>query len=220
MSTTERQKQKKLEKKKQKRKDKPSNNSVGQPTSGVTADAVLQKLQDFSQKVSTFATTINKEFNGSISLLLETMYRQGILTETDIEATKQARQAREVRRQEKIKEMLESELDTEEKLQEISRLENEDIPVYDKLIINPVKELNLDPYEVFEILKDEDKTLQEMANLGTKWAIHKETLEKILIGIQKEMRRDAVAADADDDKPVSGTKPEEPTEKEEGEPAE
>jgi hypothetical protein len=193
MTVSEDTRRKKRDQKNRKRKEATSKGPTppkASPQQNQDLSVLLKKVQEFTQKFSQSLGVVYKELNGSMSLLLETMYRSGIIKDEDIENTKQARLKREERRKEAIKKLLESDLDTEEKLHHLSDLEKEDVPVYDRLIINPIKDLNLDPYEVFEVLKEDKMSLQEMANLGQKWGIPVETLEKILTGIHQQTKRE------------------------------
>lgn len=104
-------------------------------------------------------------------MVVETLADKDILNWSDVNKTQDRYTLREQKRKQKIQELLESDNTVEEILEEI--VEDPNLKNYDKLNINPIKELNLNPNEVAEHLleKHPDFTKEQYMQLGSKWGL-------------------------------------------------
>lgn len=187
MTMTQKQLQKKKEKKEKKKKNKSS--SPKKVMQDAKIDQVVEKVQQFSAQFTNFGNTLHKEMKGSLSILLETLYRTGIISEQDIENTKAARAQLAEKKEKVVKEILEADMDSEEMIEVCKKhAEDPEVPVYERLSINPVKDLNLTPHEVFEIMRDQGYDLQQLAALGQKWGIPTKTMNQILSVFVQELK--------------------------------
>lgn len=112
-----------------------------------------------------------KLLDNHIWMMLETMQRKGVLGWSDVNETEALYLKRNQLKTEKVKELLQKELDTEEMLEEIS--EDPKLPGYEKLDINPIKDLNLNPYEVASCLKEANIsfTAEQFLEMGKRWGL-------------------------------------------------
>jgi len=139
-----------------------------QDTSNFVSKSDLQLLVQDMQKVLNYAKLVDNH----VWMLVETLDRKDILDWSDVNETEALYGAKEEKKQKKIKEILEQEdLSIEEYLEIIK--DDPSLPGYEKLSINPIKDLNLNPYEVGLYLKETnpDLTQEEYAELGKPWGM-------------------------------------------------
>ncbi len=137
----------------------------------------LQLLVQDVQKVLNYAKLVDNH----VWMLVETLDRKGLMNWSDVNDTEALYSLREKKKQEKIKNLLEQDLSLPEILESVK--EKEDIPGYEKLDINPIKDLNVNPYELGVYLRDvnPDLSKEDYLSLGKSWGM---TLEHF--GFKKE----------------------------------
>jgi len=152
-----------------------------------------QQTQQASQQASQQLQLLIKEVDGltrSIKLIdnhlwmiVETLSDKGIMEWSDVNQMEQNYMDRERKRRAKIKELLASDMPLDALMEEIEEDPNE--KRYKKLDLNPIKELNQNPYEVGSYLyeKHPGLTNEEYLALGKKWEL---TLEHFGIAEEKE----------------------------------
>jgi len=125
----------------------------------------LQLLVQDMQKVLNYAKLVDNH----VWMLVETLDRKGILGWQDVNDTEGLYAKKEEKKQAKIKDLLEQDLTVDEALEVVK--DDPDLPGYEKLGINPIKDLNLNPYEVGIYLKElnPDLTQEEYLELGKPW---------------------------------------------------
>jgi hypothetical protein len=87
--------------------------------------------------------------------LIETFIRKEELSYQDLRDTQSLYSLKEARKEQRIKELLSYDLSIDELFSEIR--ENPDTPGYDRLGINLVKDLNVNPYELAQYIRDRNK---------------------------------------------------------------
>ena len=104
-------------------------------------------------------------------MLVETLDRKGILGWSDVNDTEGLYKEKANKKQEKVKLLLEQDLGILEALEAVK--DNPDLPGYEKLEIDPIKDLNLNPYEVGIHLKEVNPDLSQEGylELGKSWNI-------------------------------------------------
>jgi len=131
-------------------------NSQYQPTqqSFVTVETMNKLVMDV-QRVLNYAKLVDNH----VWMLVETLSRKGVLNWDTVNETEKLYLKKEEDREKRVKELLEKTLSVKEYLNEIK--EDSSLPGYEKLSINPVKDLNLNPFEVGACLKEENPTFTE-----------------------------------------------------------
>ncbi len=126
-----------------------------------TEDRTDQIVSDLT-KVFNYSKNLDQKF----TLLVETLSRLGICSWKDLVDTENLFRQKEVVKQLRIKELLKESHTPREYLSLIK--EDPSLPGYQKLNIDPVKDLNLNPYEIAQIIRDDypDKTIEEHLSLG------------------------------------------------------
>lgn len=144
---------------------------IEEPTPRITQDNITRLLGEIQKSVDYTGALDNH-----VALLIETLVRKNILTQRDILETRELFQLRDRKRQDKIKEILSKDLTDVEILSEIE--EDPNLPNYEKLYIDPIKDLNLNPYAVGLILRDKYSHLpiNDILAIGRKWNLTEEHL--------------------------------------------
>jgi len=127
----------------------------------------MQLLVQDMQKILNYTKVVDNH----VWMLVETLDRKGILNWTDVNATEALYAAKETKKQDKIKILLEQDLSIPEYLEIVK--DDPDLPGYEKLSINPIKDLNLNPYEVGLYLREvyPDMSQEEYLELGKAWGM-------------------------------------------------
>jgi len=126
-------------------------------------------IQDV-QRILNYTKTIDNH----AYMLMETLNRLGVVKWGDLKETEKLFREREERKKDKVSDLLSRDLDVDEYLEEIK--EEEDLPNYEKLKINPIKDLNLNPYEVGFALKEQHPNLtkEQYLVLGRVWDLRED----------------------------------------------
>lgn len=138
------------------------------------------KQENSDQKIQTIIQDINKVYRyaknveNKLNLMMETMQRLNLCGWDDIKHTEELYRIKEVTKQKKVKELLEKDHTLVEYIKAIQELE--DIPNYEKLKINLVKDLNINPFEIAQYVKDEnpEKNVEQQYILGVTFGLTKE----------------------------------------------
>jgi len=141
--------------------------AVSSPDTEYITKKDLQLLVQDMQKVLNYAKLVDNH----VWMLVETLDIKGVLNWNDVNDTEALYGEKEKKKQTKIKNLLEQDLTVEEYLEIIK--EEPDLPGYKKLAINPIKDLNLNPFEVGIFLKETNPDLsqEEYASLGKTWGM-------------------------------------------------
>ena len=113
----------------------------------------------------------SKAIDNHIWMIVETLARKNILTWADVNETERLFVQKDENKKQKVKDILSKDLSIEEILKEIE--EDPSLPAYSKLSINPVKDLNLNPFELANYLKEKhpDKSDDDYLKLGKTWGL-------------------------------------------------
>jgi len=130
-------------------------------TEYVTKKEMKLMVQDM-QKVLNYAKLVDNH----VWMLVETLDRKGILNWTDVNDTESLYAKKEEKKLERVKNLLEQDLSLPEIMEVIK--EDPKTPGYEKLDINPIKDLNVNPYELGIYLREvnPDLTREEYSELG------------------------------------------------------
>ena len=147
----------------------PTEVQVGSPQQKTEAQNPFTLLAQDIQKLGNYA----KNLNNNMWLIVETLSRKGILDWQDVRDTEKLFTERDILRKEKIKRLISSDLSIEAIMEEIKE---EGTISYETLNINPIKDLNLNPFEVGEYIREKnpDLKLEEYLKLGQKWGLQGE----------------------------------------------
>lgn len=135
------------------------------PDSEFVTKKEMQLLVQDMQKVLNYSKLVDNH----VWMLVETLDRKGILNWSDVNDTEGLYKEKENKKQEKVKLLLEQDLSIPEALEAVK--DNPDLPGYEKLAIDPIKDLNLNPYEVGIYLKEVNPDLSQAGylELGKSW---------------------------------------------------
>jgi len=135
------------------------------PDSEFVTKKDMQRLVQDMQKVLNYSKLVDNH----VWMLVETLDRKGILDWSDVNDTEGLYKEKENKKQEKVKQLLEQDLSIPEALEAVK--DNPDLPGYEKLGINPIKDLNLNPYELGVYLREinPDLSQEEYLSLGKPW---------------------------------------------------
>jgi len=138
---------------------------AGVPDSNNVTQQEMQHLVKDMQKVLNYTKIVDNH----MWMLVETLDRKGILNWSDVNETEALYSQKEKTKQEKIKLLLEQDLSISEALEAIR--EDTELPGYKKYDINPIKDLNMNPYEVGVYLRDANPNLtqEQYLDLGKAW---------------------------------------------------
>lgn len=147
------------EKKKRLKQKKEVNSTNGENYKIDTVDN--DKINQIVSHLNNSTEDIKKIFNytkaleSKLNLLIETFIRKEELSYQDLRDTQSLYSLKEARKEQRIKELLSYDLSIDELFSEIR--ENPDTPGYDRLGINLVKDLNVNPYELAQYIRDRNK---------------------------------------------------------------
>ena len=127
----------------------------------------LQLLVQDVQKVLNYAKLVDNH----VWMLVETLDRKGILNWSDVNETENLYTLRDKNKQEEVKRILSLDLSIPEILEVIK--ESPDKHGYEKFDINPVRDLNVNPYELGAYLRELNPDLSQegLLSLGKKWGM-------------------------------------------------
>jgi len=127
----------------------------------------MQLLVQDMQKVLNYSKLVDNH----VWMLVETLDRKGVLGWSDVNDTEALYGEKEKKKQDKIKVLLEQDLTLPECLAAIK--DNPKLPGYEKLDINPIKDLNVNPYELGIYLRDiyPDLSQEKYLELGKTWSM-------------------------------------------------
>ena len=136
--------------------------------SGTDLKDFLDSLKRDIQRAADYIRVVDNH----IWMILETLDRKNLLSWKDVNETENLYIEKENKKKETIKELLAQDLTVAEALDAIK--EDSSLPGYKKLNINPIKDLNLNPFEVAVILKEQnfDLTDEELVKLGANWGLN------------------------------------------------
>jgi len=159
--------QRRFEKRKQQKEQKKV---IGQSPSDDNSPVTMRQFKALISDTHKLFEQI-KLLDNHIWMILETLERKEILGWSDVNVTEALYLKRNDLKKEKITELLQKEFTTDEFLEEIE--EDPKLPGYEKLGINPIKDLNLNPFEVASCLKEANPSLneKELLTLGKLWAM-------------------------------------------------
>lgn len=145
----------------------PTPAATTNPNSEFVTRKEMQLLVQDMQKVLNYTKVVDNH----VWMLVETLDRKGLLNWSDVNETEALYTEKESKKQDKIKILLEQDLSIPEYLEIIK--DDPDLPGYEKLGINPIKDLNLNPYEVGSYLREmyPDMTQEEYLELGKTWSM-------------------------------------------------
>jgi len=135
------------------------------PNSEYVTRKEMQSLIQDTQKVLNYAKLVDNH----IWMLVETLDRKGVLGWSDVNDTESLYNERDTKKQDKVKLLLEQDLSVVECLEEVK--DDLELPGYLKLNIDPIKDLNCNPYEVGVHLRElnPDLSQDEYLALGKSW---------------------------------------------------
>lgn len=115
-------------------------------------------------KIYNYDQIIESKFN----LLIDTLTSKGICDWQDLANTEGLYRQKEVVKKMRIKQLLQENHSTREYLALI--IEDPKLPGYQKLGIDPVSDLNINPYELAQIIRDDysDNTVEDQFKIGSK----------------------------------------------------
>jgi hypothetical protein len=146
-----------------------------QPKEETTEDEQSKKIQSLIKDVHNIFN-YSKSVDQKVKILVETMNRLGIMGWDDIKDTENLYKDKLEKRKKVIKELLGKDYSVKEYLQAID--EDPKAPGYERMSIHPVKDLNLNPYEVGFYLKEffPNKSKEEYLKLGGPWDLNEKHL--------------------------------------------
>lgn len=121
------------------------------PTTGPGRPVTAEDLNNLAADLRRVLNYV-KLVDNHVWMLVETLSRKGMLGWADVNETEQLYLKKEERKQQKVKELLEQGLSTLEYLDAIK--EGSDVPGWERLDINPIRDLNLNPFEVAAVLRE------------------------------------------------------------------
>lgn len=139
-----------------------------------SSDTSLDSLSSLEDKLNTLNADLSKivKYNQNlelkINIIMETLLRKNIFIFNDLIETENFYLNKPKEKIKKIKEIFQKELTLKELLLAIK--EEPSTPGYRKFSIDPVLDLNVNPYELAQLLRDEnpDKTNEEVFSIGNK----------------------------------------------------
>ncbi|MDB4330184.1 hypothetical protein N9948_00455 [bacterium] len=137
------------------------------PSTSPQPSPLDQKLNAVNKDLNTIFNH-SKSVDDKFNLLINTMERLGFLSREDLKETELVYAMKEQTKLGKIKNLLQSDLTLRESLEAIK--ESPDLPQYQRLAIDPVRDLNLNPYEIVQLLRDDfpSQSKEELYELGSK----------------------------------------------------
>lgn len=143
--------------------NKKSNSQVSSPANNTGSTLDIDTVISDMNKVLSYAKSVDLKF----TLMMDTLTRIGVCSYKDVKDTEDLYRQRESLRDKRIKELLAEDHTTEEYLDLIK--EDVHTPGYARLKIHPVKDLNLNPFEIAQIIKDQhpDKSPEYHIALGS-----------------------------------------------------
>ena len=134
--------------------------------SSITSEQFQIIVQDL-QKVFNYIKVVDNH----VWMIVETLARKNVIQWAEVNETEQLYKLREEKRKIKVQELLAEDKTAYEYLEAIK--EDPHLPGYEKMNINPIKDLNLNPFEVGAILKEQSPGLEEAdyINLSKEWKL-------------------------------------------------
>ena len=133
-------------------------------------------ISDFNKLVADIQKIVNytKLVDNHVWMLVETLTRKEILNWNDVNDTEQLYLKKEENRKIRIKELLDKNLTAQECV--VAVKESESLPGWEKFNINPVKDLNQNPFEIAEVLKETNPEVpaEELVSLYKLWGLTRE----------------------------------------------
>jgi len=180
-----RQQRRKMERDLKKQQGKLSKTPITPQTKQDPADADFITRKEMKLLVQDMQKVLNysKLVDNHVWMLVETLDRKNILGWTDVNETESLYAQKETKKQEKVKVLLEQDLSLSEYLEAVK--EDPDLPGYEKLEINPIKDLNQNPYEIGIYLREvsPDLTQEQYLEMGKPWSM---TLEHFGFKVEKK----------------------------------
>ncbi len=164
-----RQQRRQMIRKEAKKYIQPDTPQTQEKSSFITPDQFQLIVQDLQRLLNYI-----KVVDNHVWAIVETMSMKGILKWEDVNQTENLYLIRDKNRKEKIKELLAEDKTVPEYLEAIK--EDPNLPGYEKFNIHPIKDLNLNPYEIGAYLKElyPDLTEQEYIGLRKDWNLNGE----------------------------------------------
>lgn len=149
-------------------------NSISPNASNPSIPNVTEKFETVSRDLQKLLS-YSRYLENKLALLTETLVRMDILPKSAISETEMLYMKKEEKKKDKIKELLAADKTIEEYLQEIT--EDPKLLGFEKLNIHPIKDLNLNPFEVAFVLKELNPGLSKESylELGKKWDLTQES---------------------------------------------
>ena len=137
------------------------------PNSEHVSRKEMQALVQDMQKVLNYSKLVDNH----VWMIVETLDRKNILNWEDVNQTEALYRQKEEKKKNKVKILLEEDLSVPECLEAI--IDDPELPGYEKLDINPIKDLNFNPYEIGMYLREikPDLSQDEYLALGKKWSM-------------------------------------------------
>jgi len=125
----------------------------------------LKLLVQDMQKVLNYAKLVDNH----VWMIVETLDRKGILNWADVNETEALYAKKESKKLDKVKKLLEQDLSIPEYLEAIK--DDPKAPGYEKLNIDPIKDLNINPFELGVFLREANPELstEEFLEMGKPW---------------------------------------------------
>lgn len=164
-SSVSRQQRRQMERDMQK-KNSVNTQQDSKDTEYITKKEIQLLVQDV-QKILNYVRIVDSRVN----MLVETLDRRGIINWGDISRTEALYTLKEKKRQEEIKRILSLDIPIKEILDIIKEIPEK--LGYEKLEIDPIKDLNLNPYELGAYLREINPELSQegLMLLGKKWGM-------------------------------------------------
>jgi hypothetical protein len=134
-------------------------------------DPTKQQIINLAKDLKTvFDYTKSLEFK--LNLITETLIRVGVASTEDIKETQFLYSKKDETKILKIKQLLSQDLDIEDILRIVE--DSPETPGYLRLGIDPVRDLNVNPYELAQFLKDSfsDTSLEEVIKYSKKYGLN------------------------------------------------
>lgn len=144
---------------------------IPQATSSDKTDELKNQIINLAKDVkSIFDYTKSLEFK--LSLITESLVRTGVMSFEDIKETQFLYSKKEENKNSKIKELLSQDLEISDILEIIT--DTPETPGYLRLNIDPVKDLNVNPYELAQFLRDsaEGVSLDEVIKYSKRYGLN------------------------------------------------
>ncbi len=144
-------------------------------------------ISDLEKKFSTAVSDLNnilkytKSIEFKFNILLETVISKNVINFEDLKNTERNFLQKPNVKLEAIKKILKQDLTLEETLLAIK--EDSSIPNYKRLNIDPINDLNINPFEIAQLIRDKNPsaTPEEHFNLGSKLY----NLKKVHFGLEE-----------------------------------